>query len=57
MLAKLRSVADSMFPVSFVEKESEQIVPFTYATYRPVTVTVVTCRGQVNQRIILSMRP
>ena len=35
MLAKLRSVADSMFPVSFVEKESEQIVPFTYATYRP----------------------
>ena len=34
MLAKLRSVADSMFPVSFVEKESEQIVPLTYATYR-----------------------
>ena len=57
MLAKLRSVADSMFPVSFVEKESEQIAPFTYATYRLVTVTVVTCRGQVNQRIILSMRP
>ena len=46
MLAKLRSVADSMFPVSFVEKESEQIVPFTYATYRPVTVTVVTSKTQ-----------
>lgn len=46
MLAKLRSVADSMFPVSFVEKESEQIVPFTYATYRPVTVTVVTSKKQ-----------
>lgn len=46
MLAKLRSVADSMFPVSFVEKESEQIVPFTYATYKPVTVTVVTSKTQ-----------
>lgn len=46
MLAKLRSVADSMFPVSFVEKESEQIVPFTYATYRPVTVMVVTSKTQ-----------
>lgn len=46
MPAKLRSVADSMFPVSFVEKESEQIVPFTYATYRPVTVTVVTSKTQ-----------
>lgn len=46
MLAKLRSVADSMFPVSFAEKESEQIVPFTYATYRPVTVTVVTSKTQ-----------
>lgn len=46
MLAKLRSVADSMFPVAFVEKESEQIVPFTYATYRPVTVTVVTSKTQ-----------
>ena len=46
MLAKLRSVADSMFPVAFVEKESEQIVPFTYATYKPVTVTVVTLKTQ-----------
>lgn len=46
MLAKLRSVADSMFPVAFVEKESEQIVPFTYATYKPVTVTVVTSKMQ-----------
>ena len=46
MLAKLRSVADSMFPVAFVEKESEQIVPFTYATYKPVTVTVVTSKTQ-----------
>ena len=46
MLAKLRSVADSMFPVSSVEKESEQIVPLTYSTYRPVTVTVVTSKTQ-----------
>ena len=46
MLAKLRSVADSMFPVAFVEKESDQIVPFTYATYKPVTVTVVTSKTQ-----------
>lgn len=46
MLAKLRSVADSMFTVAFVEKESEQIVPFTYATYKPVTVTVVTSKTQ-----------
>ena len=46
MLAKLCSVADSMFTVAFVEKESEQIVPFTYATYKPVTVTVVTSKTQ-----------
>lgn len=44
MLAKLRSVADSMFPVAFVEKESEQIVPFTYATYRPVTMQLLALR-------------
>ena len=46
MLIKLRNVAGSMFPVSSAEKESEQVVPFTYSTYKPVTVTVVAAKTQ-----------
>ena len=46
MLTKLRNVAGSMFPVSSAEKESEQVVPFTYSTYKSVTVTVVAAKTQ-----------
>lgn len=52
MLAKLRSVADSMFPVSFVEKESEQIVPFTYATYRPVNKYIVLDLSELKGKLL-----
>ena len=46
MLTKIRNVAGSMFPVSSVEKEAEQVVPFTYSTYKSVTVTVVAAKTQ-----------
>jgi 3D (Asp-Asp-Asp) domain-containing protein len=46
MLAKLSNVAGSMFPVTYAEKETERIVPLTYSTYKPVTLTVVTSQTQ-----------
>ena len=46
MPIKLRNVAGSMFPVSSAEKESEQVAPFTYSTYKSVTVTVVAAKTQ-----------
>lgn len=46
MLAKLEATADQMFPVTSVEKEQEVIIPVSYDTYRPVTVTVVTSQTQ-----------
>lgn len=42
MKSKLDAVADKMFPVTFVEKQKEQPIPFTYYSYKPVTVTIVT---------------
>lgn len=42
MISKLSNVAGKMFPVTSVEKEKEIIVPVTYSTYKPVTLTVVT---------------
>ena len=41
MLAKLKSVAGSMFPVTYVENSRDSLVPVTYYTYQPVTVTEV----------------
>lgn len=51
MIAKLETVADQMFPVTYEEKEQERLVPVTYTTYKPVNVTVVTNRvntGTIN---------
>lgn len=42
MIAKLSNVAGSMFPVTSEEKEKEVLVPVTYFSYKPVTLTVVT---------------
>ena len=46
MVAKLSSIAGSMFPVTYEEKEMEQQVPVTYSTYKPVEITVVTNKVQ-----------
>ena len=51
MLEKLADVGDIMFPVTYEEKEQERIIPVTYSTYKPVTVTVIktiTVTGYVN---------
>lgn len=42
MKSKLGSVKDSMFRVSYEEKEFQRIIPITYSTYKSTTVTVVT---------------
>ncbi|MGM9602584.1 MAG: NlpC/P60 family protein [Faecousia sp.] len=42
MIAKLESVAAAMFPVTSEGKETEVLVPATYTTYKPVSVSVVT---------------
>ena len=42
MTAKLTSVSHQMFPVSYEEKQQERLIPVTYMTYKPVTVTIVT---------------
>lgn len=51
MKLKLSSVQDSMFKVSYEEKEFQRIIPVTYSTYKSTTVTVVTGKtltGTVN---------
>lgn len=51
MISKLSNVAGSMFPVTSEEKQKEIIIPVTYYTYKPVTLTVVTKKvktGTVN---------
>ena len=42
MVDKLLDVGDLMFPVTYEEKEKENLIPVSYSTYKPVTVTVVT---------------
>ena len=42
LTAKLRAVIEDMFPISYVEKEKERIIPLTYPTYSPTSVTVIT---------------
>ena len=42
MVAKLTKISDQMFPVSYVERQQERLVPVSYSTYKPVTITVVT---------------
>ena len=51
MISKLSKVAGSMFPVTSEEKQKEIVIPVTYYTYKPVTLTVVTRKvktGTVN---------
>lgn len=48
MVAKLQSVADKMFPVTYKSMEEERLIPVTYSTYRQVTVTVLTKRVQTD---------
>ena len=51
MRNKLNAVASSMFKVTYVEKEFTRVIPLTYTTYSPVTLTVVTGKtfiGNVN---------
>lgn len=47
MESKLNNVADKMFPVTYVEKEMEQVIPLTYTTYGATSVTVVTGKTQI----------
>lgn len=42
MISKLNSVSGSMFPVTYVEQEKEELIPVNYYSYKPVTLTVVT---------------
>ena len=42
MVRKLGDVGDLMFPVTYIEKEHENLIPVSYFTYKPTTVTVVT---------------
>lgn len=42
MIAKLNTISGEMFPVSYVVKQQEQLIPVTYSTYKRTTVTVVT---------------
>ena len=42
METKLTAVTDEMYPVTYEEKEKEQIVPLTYTTYEPRDITVIT---------------
>lgn len=41
MISKLNTVTGDMFSVTSEEKQKEIIVPVTYTTYKPVTLTVV----------------
>lgn len=42
MIVKLSGISDRMFPVTYIEKQQERVIPVSYLTYKPVTVTVVT---------------
>ena len=49
MRRKLDAVAEQMFKVTYVEKEFERVIPLTYSTYTPVTLTVVTGRTKIGE--------
>lgn len=49
MRRKLNAVAEQMFKVTYVEEEFERAVPLTYATYTPVTLTVVTGKTKIGE--------
>lgn len=49
MRRKLDAVAEQMFKVTYVEKEFERVIPLTYSTYTPVTLTVVTGKTKIGE--------
>lgn len=49
MRRKLNAVAEQMFKVTYVEEKFERAVPLTYATYTPVTLTVVTGKTKIGE--------
>ena len=49
MRQKLDAVAEQMFKVTYVEKEFERVIPLTYSTYTPVTLTVVTGKTKIGE--------
>ena len=49
MRRKLDAVAEQMFKITYVEKEFERVIPLTYSTYTPVTLTVVTGRTKIGE--------
>lgn len=49
MRRKLDAVAEQMFKVTYVEKEFECVIPLTYSTYTPVTLTVVTGKTKIGE--------
>ncbi len=42
MVAKLSAVADQMFPVTSQSKDTQQLIPVSYAAYEPITLRVIT---------------
>lgn len=42
MVEKLKNVRDQMFPVTYEEKQNENLIPVSYSTYKSTTVTVIT---------------
>lgn len=49
MRRKLDAVAEQMFKITYEEKEFERVIPLTYSTYTPVTMTVVTGRTKIGE--------
>ena len=49
MRRKLDAVAEQMFKVTYFEKEFERVIPLTYSTYTPVTLTVVTGKTKIGE--------
>ena len=46
MVAKLETVMEDMFPVTYEEKQQERLIPVTYTTYQAVALTVVASQTQ-----------
>ena len=49
MRRKLDAVAEQMFKITYEEKEFERVIPLTYSTYTPVTLTFVTGRTKIGE--------
>ena len=49
MRRKLDAVAEQMFKITYEEKEFERVIPLTYSTYTPVTLSVITGRTKIGE--------